>query len=158
MQARSRILAALIVATALLLAGCGAGSSSTPSADGSIPDPCTLISAVETITPILGFDPGTGTVNADQPGASKVCLFTSGLILQVETADRYEEAVSLIADPATGATTQELTGVGDEGLIADYGDGINQVVARNSDFWVGVTGVITAQQATQVAQAMLAAL
>ena len=158
MHARRRILAAVVVAAAVLLTGCGAGATSTPSADGSIPDPCTLISVADTITPILGSDPGTGSVNADQPDVSKVCLFTSGLILQVETADRYDEAVSLILDPSTGATTQELTGVGDDGLIADYGEGINQVVAHNSDFWIGVTGVITAQQATQLAQAMLAAL
>lgn len=158
MQVGRRTLAAMTVVSALLMAGCGGASTSTSASSSGIPDPCTLLSASDTITPILGSDPGAGSMNAEQPEVSKVCLFTSGLILQVETADRYEEAVALILEPSTGATTQELTGVGDKALIADYGGGINQVVASNGEYWVGVTGVITADQATELATAMLAAI
>ena len=161
MHASRTLLASLALASAVLLAGCGNSTDPSPStaaAVSGIPDPCTLLSPTDTIEPILGKDPGTGTMNAEDPEVSKVCLFSSGLVLQIESSDRYDEAVELILAPSTGATTQDLNGVGDEAILADYGGGINQVVARDRDYWVGVTGIITPEQATELATAMLAAL
>ncbi len=118
-----------LAAVALGVSACGGGSTPTSATSSGIPDPCTIVSVAD-VTTIIGSDPGTPTPNAPSPEVSRVCLFSTGLILEVADASGYDQAVAQVLDPATGATTQELTGVGDAALLADYGAGISQVVAR----------------------------
>jgi len=132
--------------------------SDSANADGAVPDPCELLSVADTIEPILGFDPGTPEVNTQNPEVRKVCLYTAGLFLEVEIAANYEQSVAAIKDPATGATTQDLAGVGEKALLSDYGEGINQVVALAGDYYVGVTGVMSPEQASELASAMVDAI
>lgn len=163
MHAIARVLAAssaLLMAVSLVSAcggdtGDSASSASSAAAVSGVPDPCELLSATDTIEPILGFDPGAGDVATEDPDIRKVCLYAAGLFLEVEVAANYEQSVAAVKDPATGATTQELTGVGDQAILAAYGDGINQVVALVDDYYIGVTGVISPEQATELAKAMV---
>ena len=132
---------------------------SAPAEDtsGGIPDPCTLLT-VEEITAIVGADPGTATPNTVAPDVRKVCMFDSGLILATEVAEDWDMSVENILNESTGATTKELSGVGEKALFSDYGMSITQVVALEGDYFVGVTGALTEAQATALAEAMLAAL
>ena len=125
---------------------------------GEVPDPCTLLSTADTIEPILGFDPGAPQMTTEDPKVRKVCLYAAGLFLEVEIAANYEKSVAAVKDPSTGSTTQALTGVGDEAILASYGEGINQVVALAGDYYIGVTGVMSPEQATDLAKAMVDAV
>ncbi len=163
MRATARLLAAtsaLLMAVSLVTAcggDSGASSSSAAGASG-VPDPCDLLSVADTIEPIVGFDPGASQMTTEDPDVRKVCLYAAGLFFEVEVAANYEQSVSAVKDPATGATTQELTGVGDEAILASYGEGINQVVALAGDYYIGVTGVVSPEQATELATALVDAI
>lgn len=163
MRSTARVLAAAsaLVVAACLVSACGSGSSASSSASGAadgVPDPCELLSTTDTIEPILGSDPGAPQMTTEDPDVRKVCLYAAGLFLEIETAANYEQSIAAVKDPATGATTQDLTGVGEQAILAAYGEGINQVVALAGDYYVGVTGVISPEQATELATAMVDAL
>ena len=162
MRATAQVLAAtsaLLMAVSLVTA-CGGDSGASTSAVGAsgVPDPCELLSVTDTIEPIVGFDPGTSQMTTEDPDVRKVCLYAAGLFFEVEVAANYEQSVSAVKDPATGATTQELTGVGDAAILASYGEGINQVVALAGDYYIGVTGVVSPEQATDLATALVDAI
>lgn len=161
MRATRRWATILVVASAslVLVSGCSASSSADSAAGSSeVPDPCELLSAELIIRPILGVDPGQPALTTEDPAVRKLCLFSTGLFLEIEVAENYDRSVAQIRLPEAGATTQDLTGVGQEALLSNYGDGVFQVVARDDRYYVGVTGVITAEQATELASSMLAAI
>ncbi len=159
---RKAAAAVLMLASLSLLPGCSSGSSTSSQGAaevaGEVPDPCELLSATDTIEPILGTAPGTPKLATEDPAVRKLCLYSTGLFLEIELAENYDRSVAQIREPETGATSQELTGVGEQALLSDYGDGVFQVVALDGDYYVGVTGVIAADQATALASAMLEAL
>ncbi len=155
--ARAVAAAVALLMSASLLAGCG-GETTSAASDGEVPDPCTLLSTSDTIEPVLGVDPGAPSMTTEDPKVRKVCLYATGVFLEIEIAANYEQSVAAVEDPATGATTQALTGVGDEAILASYGEGINQVVALAGDYYIGVTGVMSPEQATDLATAMVDAV
>ncbi|MDI1289139.1 MAG: hypothetical protein PSX37_04200 [bacterium] len=155
--ARPLAAAGALLMSVSLLAGCGGGSTSA-APDGEVPDPCTLLSTADTIEPVLGVDPGAPSMTTEDPKVRKVCLYAAGVFLEIEIAANYEQSVAAVEDPATGATTQKLTGVGVEAILASYGEGINQVVALAGEYYIGVTGVMSPEQATDLATAMVEAV
>jgi hypothetical protein len=133
-------------------------SGGATTANGEVPDPCTLVSEGQ-LAADLGASPGTGTPQTVDPKQRKICRYDSGLILAVEVAGNYDASVQGIRDNSGGATITELPGVGNAAIWQDNGSGMGQLVAQGDTYMVGVTVPQGGQApALTIAKEMLEAL
>lgn len=134
-----------------------APSASAAAPAGEVPDPCTLLTT-DQISAITGSDPGAPTPNAVYPDVRKICKFDGGLILAVEIADDYDGSVAMVKGDTNVEDSEDVAGVGDTAFFSTYAGGVTQLLAVQGDYFVGVTSMLDKDQATQLAQEMLAAL
>jgi hypothetical protein len=133
-------------------------SGGARTANGEVPDPCTLVSQGQ-LAADLGASPGNGTPQSVDPKQRKICRFDSGLILAVEVAGNYDASVQGIRDNSGGATISELPGVGNAAIWQEFGNGMGQLVAQGDTYMVGVTVPSGGQApALTIAKEMLEAL
>lgn len=164
-----RAMATAAIGSALLLtAACGSSTSSAPSsaassgeaapspvASGTVPDPCTLLSA-DSISAIIGVDPGASQSTAEGPVANALCVYDVGPILSIGLAADWDAMMKETTGNTEGATTTDLSGLGKEALLTEL-NGVLNLSALGDTYYVGVTGDITADQAKAIVTAMLEA-
>lgn len=126
-------------------------------ADGSVPDPCGLLSQDDLAT-ILGKAPGNGELAGTSPNLRQVCTYPGGTILGVEVGEDYDASLAAIETAGLGGSASELKGVGERAVFVTYDMGVVQVFALQGGYMVDVTGMLSKKQAIALAEAMLSAL
>jgi hypothetical protein len=131
----------VVVAAGLLtVASCsggGKGDGEAKRPGGEVPDPCAVLAA-DKLSALAGGDPGVGTVKGMVPEQRKVCVFAGGLSLALEVGEGYEASVDLIKASPSGATIEDVKGVGKAAVWQDFGTGVGQLVANGDRYFVSV--------------------
>jgi hypothetical protein len=124
---RSRVLSALIVATAVVVTLFVAA----PRAGAAPPDPCSLLTTAE-VSDALGI-----AVTAGQPANPTLCAWAAGgKRLTLLITDDQHFAGAKKAGTLPGVTFETVSGVGDEALLTTTGEFASIMVRKGAAYFM----------------------